>query len=283
MPGGMVDLARVYRESVQAEPDTPRTVGERLKGALDATIAGAIVTVLGFFDDVTIGPIVIGLSAVLPALVTFVGTAVGYSFVQYGASEWLIRHWNGWIQGENGQRFEARLRKWRHGRLTRRAVEGVEKGSILSVGGEVSAPTGDKTLGTGGESTVFELFAAYGQILPADSFLQVQAGVELPTNRDAVSRAWYLRTAIGKTFSTDGGFGRRWSPMVEVIGDRDLVSGASTNWDVALEMQIPISKRMHILGSVGYRIPVNNTADRPKQVMFYLLWDFPDGSLTEGW
>ncbi|HTO87293.1 MAG TPA: cytochrome c, partial [Thermoanaerobaculia bacterium] len=58
----------------------------------------------------------------------------------------------------------------------------IEKGSILSVGGEVSAPTGDKTLGTGGESAVFELFAAYGQILPADSFLQVQAGVELPTN-----------------------------------------------------------------------------------------------------
>jgi len=159
----------------------------------------------------------------------------------------------------------------------------VEKGSILSAGGEVSAPTGDKTLGTGGESTVFELFAAYGQILPADSFLQVQAGVELPTNPDAVSRAWYLRTALGKTFSTDGGFGRGWSPMVEVIADRDLVKGASTNWDAALEIQIPISKRMHILGNVGYRIPVNNTADRPKQVMFYLLWDFPDGSLTEGW
>jgi hypothetical protein len=115
-----------------ARSDTPRTVGKRLKGVFDATVAGAIVTVLGFFDDVTIGPIVIGLSAVLPALATFVGTAVVYSFVQYGASEWLIHHWDAWIHGENGRRFEARLGKWRQSRLTRGAVEGVTKGSLLA-------------------------------------------------------------------------------------------------------------------------------------------------------
>ena len=49
--------------------------------------------------------------------------------------------------------------------------------------------------------------------------------------------------------------------MVEFIADRDLVSGATTNWDVVPEIQIPISKRMHILGSVGFRIPVNNTGE----------------------
>ena len=161
--------------------------------------------------------------------------------------------------------------------------DSLKKGSILSLGGEVIFPTGNSNVGTGGQSTVFEAFATFGQILPLDSFLQVQTGVELPTHPDAVSRAWYLRTAIGKTFSTNGGFGRRWSPMVEVIADRELVSGARTNWDVVPEIQIPINKRMHILGSVGYRIPVNNTADRPKQLMIYLLWDWVDGGLTEGW
>mgnify|MGYP003347754157 CR=1 FL=1 len=36
--------------------------------------------------------------------------------------------------------------------------------------------------------------------------------------------------------------------------------------------------------SIAYgSIPVNNTADRQKQMMFYLLWDFADGSLREGW
>jgi hypothetical protein len=106
-------------------------LGKRLKGVFDATVAGAIVTVLGFFDDVTIGPIVIGISAVLPALATFLGTAVVYSLVQYGASEWLIHHWDEWIQDEHGRRFVARLQKWRERRITRRAVEGVTRGSLI--------------------------------------------------------------------------------------------------------------------------------------------------------
>jgi hypothetical protein len=159
----------------------------------------------------------------------------------------------------------------------------VRRGSIFSVGGEIAAPTGNTTLGTGGESTLFEGFAAFGQILPGSSFLQVHTGFELPAHPDDVPRAYYLRTALGKTFSTDGGLGRRWSPMVEFIADRELVSGAATNWDIVPEVQIPMSKRMHILGSIGFRIPANNTAGRQKQVLFYVLWDWMDGGLLQGW
>ena len=159
----------------------------------------------------------------------------------------------------------------------------LEKGSIFSVGGEIIAPTGNTSLGTGGESTVFEAFAAFGQRLPASSFLQVHTGFELPAHPDDVPRAYYLHTAIGKTFSADLGFGRSWSPMMELIADRDLVSGAITNWDVVPQLQIPMSKRMHILGSLGFRIPANNTANRQKQFMFYVLWDWADGGLTQGW
>jgi mono/diheme cytochrome c family protein len=157
------------------------------------------------------------------------------------------------------------------------------RGSIFSLGGELIAPTGNTALSTGGESTVFETYAAYGQLLPADGFLQLHAGIELPAHPDKLARASYLRAALGKTFSTNAGLGRRWSPMVEFIADRELVSGATTNWDVVPEVQIPINKRMHILGNVGFRIPVNNTADRQKQVMFYVLWDWVDGGLTQGW
>jgi mono/diheme cytochrome c family protein len=159
----------------------------------------------------------------------------------------------------------------------------LEKGTIFSVGGEVAAPTGNTALGTGGESTIFEGFAAFGQLLPGSSFLQVHTGFELPAHPDDVPRAYYLRTAIGKTFSTEGGLGRRWSPMMEFIADRDLVSGATTNWDIVPELQIPMSKRMHILGNIGFRIPANNTANRQKQVMFYVLWDWVDGGLLQGW
>ena len=165
----------------------------------------------------------------------------------------------------------------------RKVFDSLKKGSIFSMGGDISVPTGNRTIGTGGESTLFEIFAAYGQILPKDSFLQLQTGFELPVHPDKVPRAYFMRTAIGKTFSTENGLGRRWSPMMEIIADRDLVAGAKTNLDLAPEIQIPLSRRMHILGSIGYRIPVNNTGIRPRQLMFYLLWDFPDGGLTQGW
>jgi hypothetical protein len=110
---------------------TRQQVGERLKSVLNGTIAAAIVTVLGYFDDLTVGPIVIALAVKLPVLLTFAVTAVVYGFVQYWASTWLIDHWDEWIQGESGKRFDARLEKWRHGRLTQRLVEGVTGGSIF--------------------------------------------------------------------------------------------------------------------------------------------------------
>ena len=138
-------------------------------------------------------------------------------------------------------------------------------------------------LGTGGESTVFEMYAAHGQILPHDSFFQVHTGVELPVHPDIVPRAYYFRTALGKTFSTDHGLGRRWSPMAEFIADRDFETGAKTNWDIIPQIQIPIAKRMHILADVGLQVPVNNTLGRPKQLVFYVLWDYVDGKLTQGW
>jgi mono/diheme cytochrome c family protein len=165
----------------------------------------------------------------------------------------------------------------------RKLFDDLKKGSIFSAGGEVIAPTGNPRLGTGAGSPVFETFAAYGQILPADSFLQFHTGFEFPTQTNKLPRVYYLHTAIGKTFITGKRFGRWWTPMAEFIADRDLESGATTNWDVIPEIQIPISKRMHILANIGVRIPVNNTADRPKQFMIYFLWDYVDGSLKQGW
>ena len=156
-------------------------------------------------------------------------------------------------------------------------------GSIFSVVGEYITPTGDVSKGTGGETPVVETFAALGQGLPRDSFVQVQAGFEFPLHPEIAPKAWYLHTAFGQSFSAGRGLGRTWTPMLEVIADRDLESGAKTNWDLVPQLQIPISKRMHILGNIGVRFPVNNTASRPVQFIYYLLWDFADGSLKEGW
>jgi len=165
----------------------------------------------------------------------------------------------------------------------RKLWSSLPRGSIFSAGGEIIVPTGSRTAGTGGESTVFETFATYGQILPKNGFLQLHTGIELPVHPSVVPRAYYLRTAIGKMFATEGGFGRRWSPMTEFIFDRDLASGAPNHWDIVPQIQIPISKRMHILGNIGLRVPVNNTANRPRQLVFYLLWEYVDGGLKDGW
>ena len=160
---------------------------------------------------------------------------------------------------------------------------GTNSGSIFSAGGEVNFPTGSHARGLGSGVTVFETWAAYGQLLPKMSFVQLQTGVELPTHTDDAPRAYFWRSAFGKTLAQNKGFGRIWTPMVEFIADRDLVKGAITNWDVLPQMQVSLSKRQHILASVGVRVPMNNTAERSVAVMFYVLWDWFDGGLREGW
>jgi mono/diheme cytochrome c family protein len=159
----------------------------------------------------------------------------------------------------------------------------LKSGSILSLQGEVALPTGNKTRDLGSGFTTFETFAAFGQILPGRSFIQVQGGAELPADTDKAPRAGFLRTAIGKTFAQNRGFGRIWTPMFEFLADRDFETGARTNWDVVPQMQVSLSKRQHILASFGVRTPANNRAGRATQLVFYVLWDWFDGGLRDGW
>jgi mono/diheme cytochrome c family protein len=156
-------------------------------------------------------------------------------------------------------------------------------GSILSIQGEVVLATGDQARGLGTGEPSLGIFAAYDQLLSGEAFLQIQAGVDIPRHADRVPRSAYLRTAVGKSFSKNEEVGRQWSPMIELIGDRDLTGGATTNWDVIPEFQVTLSRRQHIRAAVGFRLPINDTAGRPKQVIAYFLWDWFDGGLFEGW
>jgi len=156
-------------------------------------------------------------------------------------------------------------------------------GSILSFQGEVNAPTGNRFHGLGSGVTIFETFAAFGQRLGDTSFVQIQTGGEFPTDTEKAPRAAFFRSALGKTFAQNHGFGRIWTPMAEFIADRDFETGARTNWDIIPEMQVSLSRRQHVRLNVGVRTPMNNTAGRDTQLMFYVLWDFFDGGLREGW
>jgi hypothetical protein len=71
--------------------------------------------------------------------------------------------------------------------------------------------------------------------------------------------------------------------MVELLADHELATGAKTNWDLLPQFQVTLSRRQHVRANVGLRFPANNTAGRSTQLLFYLLWDWFDGGLREGW
>lgn len=158
----------------------------------------------------------------------------------------------------------------------------LEAGRILSVAGEVVLPTGKESAGLGKGITVFEPFLAFGQILPSDGFVQVQAGAELPAGGEDTTAETFARLAIGKTF-VQGRFGRSWSPMIEVLAARDMEAGERITWALVPQMQVSLSKRQHILLSGGLHIALNATAGRDVQVLTYLLWDWWDGGFFSGW
>lgn len=167
--------------------------------------------------------------------------------------------------------------------LKRVLFSSLRAGSILSLQGEVIAPLGNKFRGLGTGVTTFETFAAYDQLLPANFFFQIQDGALLPVDTKIVPRSLFWNTAVGQSFGENKGLGRLWSPMAEFLVSRDLMTGASTNWDVLPQLQVTLSRRQHIRADAGVRVPVTNTFGRQIQILFYVLWDVQDGKLTEGW
>lgn len=158
----------------------------------------------------------------------------------------------------------------------------LNNGTIFSVQGGVIPPTGSEKLGGNG-TTVFEPFGALDKLFVTNTWIQFQMGADLPRHTDVTPQSLYWYTTVGQTLAGDHRMGRQWSPMVEFLAQRDLVSGARTDWDVLPEMQVSLSKRQHIRADVGVRTPFTNTAGRAPQVNFYILWDWADGHFWEGW
>ena len=167
--------------------------------------------------------------------------------------------------------------------VKRTLFHNVDRGTIISVAGEVELPTGKETLGLGKGVTVFEPFVTVGQILPENMFLHGQLGAKFPTDRDKAEAELFVRAAVGVTIE-QGRFGRAWSPMVEVLQARELTAGAQAQWDLVPQMQITLNKRQHLMINGGVRIPVTGRDQgRSAQVITYFLWDWFDGGLRDGW
>lgn len=156
------------------------------------------------------------------------------------------------------------------------------RGSIVSAGGEVVFPTGKETQGLGDGVLIVEPFLAYGQVLPRNAFLHAQAGLELPTDRARAPAEAFWRAAAGFTVQQHR-FGRSWSPIVELLGVREAVSGERVHWDAVPQLQVSLSHRQHVLLNAGVRVPLTQRTERGASFMAYLLWDWFDGGLTDGW
>lgn len=155
------------------------------------------------------------------------------------------------------------------------------RGSIFSAAAEIILPTGDSDRGFGKGTTVFEPFVAFGQRFAGRSFLQIQSGVEVPADTAEAAREAFLRLAAGRSF-VQSRWGRTWSPMLEVVAARELVSGEPMHWDLVPQMQVTLSTRQHVMVNAGVRLPLNER-DRSTQVIVYMLWDWFDGPLLKGW
>lgn len=155
--------------------------------------------------------------------------------------------------------------------------------TIVSGQGEIVAPTGNSDRGLGSGATTFGAFASVGQILPSASFVQFQIGTDQPTSTEKAPRTLFWRLAGGRSFRQEAGVGRMWTPMLELVSDRDFEEGARTNMDLVPQFQVTLSRRQHVRANVGLQLPATNRAGRPRQLVFYVLWDWFDGGLFEGW
>ena len=157
------------------------------------------------------------------------------------------------------------------------------RGRIVAAAAELRLPTGRSEDGLGAGTARIEPFVSAGQLFGDAFFVQGQAGVEVPFDGDRAESEVFWRIAAGTTIAQDDGRGRAWSPMIEVLAARELEGGARIAWDVAPQLQVTLSRRQHVMLSVGVRVPVSERAGRSPAVLSYLLWDWYDGGLFKGW
>lgn len=170
--------------------------------------------------------------------------------------------------------------------MKRVLMSSLAAGSILTAQVEVQAPTGRTDRGFGAGTTMIEGSLLFAQRLPAGWFVHAQAGYGAAWNRGDPDAA-FVRGAIGDAV-VPVRYGRMIAPMLEVMAERPIGAGGGpvdvdVDVDVVPQLQITLSARQHIRAAGGVQIPVTDRTDRSMAALVYVLWDWADGALTEGW
>lgn len=71
--------------------------------------------------------------------------------------------------------------------------------------------------------------------------------------------------------------------MLEVLGTRDLDDGASIEWAAVPQAQVSLNTRQHVLLNLGVYLPLDSADRRSTRLIAYVLWDWFDGGLFDGW
>lgn len=158
----------------------------------------------------------------------------------------------------------------------------LRRGSILAASGELILPVGDVGGGFAQGVTAFEPFVSFGQVLRGDSFIQAQVGGVLPSDTERAARRAFWRVAAGKSLAQDR-WGRTWTPMIELLGFEQFKDGEEAYYDLVPQFQVTLNTRQHIMANFGVRIPLDKPGTRSTQFAFYILWDWFDGGLRDGW
>jgi len=72
-------------------------------------------------------------------------------------------------------------------------------GIIMSLHGEVIAPTGNRLRGLGTGTTTFGMFGTFGSF-PTNTFVQFQGGADLPVHTELAPKSVFWHTAVGQSF-----------------------------------------------------------------------------------
>jgi hypothetical protein len=166
--------------------------------------------------------------------------------------------------------------------MKRVLVSSLAAGAILTAQLEIQAPTGRTDRGFGTGTTMIEGSLLFAKILPGGWFLHAQAGYGAAWNRDDPDSA-FVRGAIGDAI-VPVRHGRMIAPMVEVMAERPIgAGGGPVDVDLVPQLQVTLSARQHIRVAGGVRVPVTDHTDQAWAALTYLLWDWADGGLAEGW
>ncbi|HEX4169641.1 MAG TPA: cytochrome c, partial [Bryobacteraceae bacterium] len=105
-------------------------------------------------------------------------------------------------------------------------------GFILSGFGGLILPSGSTAHGLGSSVTQFETFAAFAQILPSESFVQLQLGTDQPTDTTQGAKIPLLAIGRWQDFSPVERLGRMWTPKVELVANKNYIPHSTPDWDI---------------------------------------------------